>query len=228
MNTQKPLPVVQSDDESYSVHSVFKTIQGEGPFAGVPAIFVRLAGCNLQCPECDTAYTAVSDHQETTAELVNWILETIGESKVQLVVITGGEPFRQDLAPLVYALVREDLSVQIETNGTLFQQSFPYTLVTVVCSPKVEKVHASLIPHVTSWKYVVGPGDLDERGLPLQVLGSSRSVFRDIPEDAQVYLQPLDTGRQDVNAVYTLKTSNACIQYGHRLCVQVHKMVGLD
>ena len=42
---------------SYDVHSIFPTIQGEGPFVGQPAIFIRLAGCNLQCPACDTDYT---------------------------------------------------------------------------------------------------------------------------------------------------------------------------
>ena len=43
-----------SYEGTLQVHSIFKTIQGEGPFCGTPCVFVRLAGCNLQCPACDT------------------------------------------------------------------------------------------------------------------------------------------------------------------------------
>ena len=50
-------PVLNETGLSLQVNSIFYTIQGEGPFAGRPAIFIRLAGCNLQCPGCDTEYT---------------------------------------------------------------------------------------------------------------------------------------------------------------------------
>ena len=52
------------------VHSIFYTIQGEGPFCGTPAVFIRLAGCNLQCPSCDTNYTS-KRRTMTAEEIVN-------------------------------------------------------------------------------------------------------------------------------------------------------------
>lgn len=230
MNRQLPMPVVETPvtEVEYLVHSVFATIQGEGPFAGVPAVFIRLAGCNLQCPGCDTEYSAISDHRETTEQLMDWVKEISGGTGIRLAVITGGEPMRQPLAPLVYALMAADYQVQIETNGTIFREELPYTSMTVVCSPKVSLVDQRLIPHVTAWKYVVGDGQLDERGLPLSVLGSSRPVFRSVPADAQIYLQPLDVQDVQMNATFLGKTIEACLQHGHRLCIQVHKMVGLE
>ena len=230
MNRQKPSPVLQFQltEPTYLVHSIFATIQGEGPFAGVPAVFIRLAGCNLQCPGCDTEYTAVSDHQETTASVMQWVEEVAAGNSIRLVVLTGGEPMRQRLAPLIYALLAADYQVQLETNGTIYRHELPYSAFTVVCSPKTAKVEELLIPHVSAWKYVIGEGDLDARGLPTRVLGSMGSVFRDVPAGAAIYLQPLDVKEDTKNAFFLQKTIDACLKYGHRLCIQVHKMVGLD
>lgn len=230
MNRQKPLPVLQflPTEPSYLVHSIFATIQGEGPFAGVPAVFIRLAGCNLQCPGCDTEYTAVSDRTETTDSVLQWVAEVAKDTAIRLVVLTGGEPMRQRLAPLVYALLAADYQVQLETNGTIYRPELPYAAITVVCSPKNANVDAQIIPHVAAWKYVIGEGELDARGLPTRVLGSMTPVFRDVPAEAAIYLQPLDVKDDHLNATFILKTINACLKYGHRLCIQVHKMVGLD
>ena len=91
INIQPIEKYVQAENKMLDVHSIFYTIQGEGPFTGCPAVFVRLAGCNLKCPGCDTDYT--SNRTPMTAEqILNKILELA--SPATLVVITGGEPFR--------------------------------------------------------------------------------------------------------------------------------------
>jgi 7-carboxy-7-deazaguanine synthase len=106
------------------VHSIFYTIQGEGPFSGFPAVFIRLAGCNLQCPHCDTEYTQGRRlaYPEVVAEYVSTLSQPRG-----LVVITGGEPFRQNLTKLLQCLSDYRLLVQIESNGTLPPSKFQYT-----------------------------------------------------------------------------------------------------
>ena len=69
VNEQKPMPKNYHDGYTLNVHSRAETIQGEGPYAGCPAAFIRLAGCNLQCPRCDTEYTPGKD---THLRAIRW------------------------------------------------------------------------------------------------------------------------------------------------------------
>lgn len=101
------------------------TFQGEGPSCGHPALFIRLALCNLTCARCDTKYTwdwttydlRKESTRQTAADLLAWATA----SRVELVVITGGEPLIQQrlLVPLVHQLLATGKRVEFETNGTL-------------------------------------------------------------------------------------------------------------
>src|SRR5699024_4618708 len=152
MNQQPISKQVLHDRGLLDVHHLFSTIQGEGPFAVVPAIFVRLFGCNLQCPLGDTDYT--SDKMQV---MPSFILESVKEmsSPSKLVVFSGGEPMRQNIAPAINLLLENGYRVQIETNGTLFVPDIPYDQVTVVCSPKAGRINADLLPHIDALKYVL-------------------------------------------------------------------------
>ena len=72
MNLQPIEKRTKSADGLLSLHSIFHTIQGEGPFCGTPSVFVRLAGCNLQCPACDTDYTQGRRAASAQEILDNW------------------------------------------------------------------------------------------------------------------------------------------------------------
>lgn len=101
------------------------TFQGEGPSCGVPALFIRLSRCNLTCTWCDTPYTwdtsrfdlRAESSRQTVQELLAWA----HGSRVELVVITGGEPLIQQrsLVPLVRGLLARGNRVEFETNGTI-------------------------------------------------------------------------------------------------------------
>jgi 7-carboxy-7-deazaguanine synthase len=97
------------------VNEIFKSIQGESTFAGLPCIFVRLAGCNLRCTYCDTTY-AYDEGQGMTLEKV---VREVRRLHCPMVEVTGGEPLHQPGAPrLLRELLREGFKVLLETNGT--------------------------------------------------------------------------------------------------------------
>jgi len=101
-----------------NLSEIFYSLQGESTFAGLPCLFVRLSGCNLNCSYCDTGYARSDDAGEEVS--VAEIIDRISAYKVSLVEITGGEPLLQDeTALLVDELLRFNFTVLIETNGSL-------------------------------------------------------------------------------------------------------------
>ena len=95
---------------------IFRSIQGESSFAGLPCTFVRLAGCNLRCDWCDSEYTFTGGRSMTQEEV---IAEVKRLSPPGLVEITGGEPMLQerDVLPLIDALLATGYELMLETSG---------------------------------------------------------------------------------------------------------------
>jgi len=95
---------------------LYKSVQGESSFAGLPCIFVRLAGCNLRCAWCDSEYTFTGGKPFTEDEIVAQI-EALAPCK--LVEFTGGEPMLQarELLPLMHRLLAQGYELMIETSG---------------------------------------------------------------------------------------------------------------
>jgi len=98
------------------VTEIYKSIQGESTWAGLPCTFIRLARCHLRCVWCDTSY---SFHGGEPTPLGD-IAAKCAELDCSLVEITGGEPLVQrDCAALVGLLLDEGYTVLVETSGTL-------------------------------------------------------------------------------------------------------------
>ena len=98
------------------ITEIFKSIQGETSYAGLPCSFVRFCGCNLRCRYCDTKY-AYFDGIEMS---VDEVLQRVSELDCRLVTVTGGEPLLQDAVyPLIDGLVSAARQVFVETNGSL-------------------------------------------------------------------------------------------------------------
>ena len=219
-------------DGILDVHSIFYTIQGEGPLAGHPAIFIRLAGCNLQCPMCDTDYT--SDRRMVGPKGLIELVRAVHPQQ-NLVVITGGEPFRQNLTPAVEELLSEGYAVQIETNGSLYLSGFPYEEVTLVCSPKSGSLSKALVGHrgaINAFKYVLSASNMTLLdGLPTTALNhpASPEVARP-PVDftGRVYLQPADEKDEILNRRNLEMAVESCLRFGYILCLQLHKIIGLE
>ena len=126
------------------INEIFKSIQGEGPNFGKPAIFLRTAQCNLKCTWCDTKYTWDWKNYDYTKEVKEMTIEEIKERLIDLeikhLVITGGEPLLQqdDLADLL-SFLKPDFYVEIETNCTILPNKMLTDLVDQWnVSPKTE------------------------------------------------------------------------------------------
>ena len=89
--------------------------------------------------------------------------------------MTGGEPFRQNIEPLVGRLLEQDLRVQIETSGTLWVDLPEHPGLSIVCSPKTKNLHPDIIPRIAAFKYVLGADCVDPKdGLPLRLDAKAR------------------------------------------------------
>jgi 7-carboxy-7-deazaguanine synthase len=112
------------------VTEIFKSIQGESTYAGLPCVFIRLTGCNLRCHWCDTAYAFHGGSRMTTEQVLARVRELGGG----LVEFTGGEPLLQEdeVVPLADRLLQEGYRVLIETSGERFVGRLPRAVVKVV------------------------------------------------------------------------------------------------
>ena len=163
------------------VNEIFYSIQGEGKLAGMPSVFIRLAGCPLRCKWCDTKYAwSPTSGDEMSIEQVT--AEAI-KHPASHVVITGGEPFASaQLKELTEKLAGANLHITIETNGLEFIAGLKCNLMSISPKlansipdePELSEEHKKHIADLSAirqlmdgysyqLKFVVdGPGDLDE------------------------------------------------------------------
>lgn len=113
----------------YRVNEIFYSLQGEGFWTGTPMVFVRLSGCNLRCPFCDTDH---GSFKEMTADAIVAEALRVGGS-CRRICLTGGEPALQADGPLLEAFHDAGYSVNMETNGT---RNLPEGVDWITLSPK--------------------------------------------------------------------------------------------
>jgi len=204
------------------VKEIFHSIQGEGPYSGIAATFIRLGGCNLQCTWCDTDYTT-----DVRDMLVKEILDN---TQYSLVVITGGEPFAQNIKPLVEALLDKQHTVQVETNGTLSNPAFPWEEVTVVVSPKVSGLHKDVERNAKCYKYVVSADDVYSKdGLPCKPTQKHAGIpARPMRMPVYTYVMPRDDKDDVKNTANMLTAANSAKSFGYILSLQMHKILGVE
>jgi 7-carboxy-7-deazaguanine synthase len=111
------------------VAEIFTSIQGESTHAGRPCTFVRLAGCNLDCRWCDTRYAREGGETLSVGE----IMKRVRDAGCDLVEVTGGEPLLQDATTeFLEALVDDDFTVMLETNGSVDLARVPEEVIKVM------------------------------------------------------------------------------------------------
>lgn len=179
------------------VTSFFYTIQGEGPYTGIPAFFIRLTHCSLNCSFCD-AFFDQGEYYDFDF-LINEAKKAFeGKGCRPLIVVTGGEPTLQDnLLDFLKKVDREwpDCLTQIETNGT--QDLYEYWhFSTIVCSPKINEK--------TGKYYAMREGNLERvDALKVVVSANPESPYHQLPPfideylkvgpvDREVYISPMN------------------------------------
>ncbi|MDY6977959.1 MAG: 7-carboxy-7-deazaguanine synthase QueE [Pseudomonadota bacterium] len=220
-----------------NINEMFETIQGEGAHTGIPSIFVRLQGCPVGCPWCDTKHTweikpdlsvspqaVISKGEESESYFTSSEDALLAEFSKQgyvakHVVITGGEPCMYDLRPLTNLLHDNGYTTQIETSGTFEVLCDERTYVTV--SPKINMkggydVLVSALERANEIKHPIAmQKHIDE----LDALLSNVSSL----EGKQVCLQPISQQKRATElAVRT------CIERNWRLSLQTHKYIGIE
>ena len=115
------------------VCETFASIQGESTHAGRPCFFIRLAGCNLRCSYCDTAW-AQEESACSTEVPVEKLCQQAGSSGIKVVEITGGEPMlqKEGICLLAEKLLAQGHTVMMETNGSLDTRSLPEQVIRVI------------------------------------------------------------------------------------------------
>lgn len=244
---QNPTRKQDLNNPLLAVQEIFPTLQGEGPFAGVPAIFIRLAGCNLKCHFCDTDFESNINNMLMPESMCGAVDSYLADFPgIELVVITGGEPLRQNIIPLLNYLFRLKIKhVQIETAGTLWVDGLETFItskrVSLVCSPKTPKIHDMVALYCEDWKYIIKYGETDEvDGLPntsTQVKGIKARIFR--PNESplrlrahNIWVQPCDEQRggveKDADTIGNeMHAVQIAMKHGYRLSYQTHKALGL-
>jgi 7-carboxy-7-deazaguanine synthase len=184
---------------------IFYSVQGEGTWTGTPAVFVRLAGCNLSCSFCDTDYAL--KFFASVSDVVRLVREAGGACP--LVILTGGEPLAQrEALALIDALRADGRRVHIESNGTLPTELPDDVWLTV--SPK-ERLSPEMARRANEAKLIV-----DGR-VPEEWIGA-------FGETTPMFLQP--EGNKPSNV--TLAVEAAKRDPGRlRLSLQTHKFIGV-
>lgn len=224
-------------DVLYKVNEVFQSIQGEGAFTGVPSIFIRLQGCPVGCPWCDTQHTwDIPPEKEQSATQIllktsdaeTWFA-TSAEQLLQLVndqgytakhiILTGGEPCLYNLNPLTSLFLEKGYSIQIETSGTFGLKAHPDTWVTV--SPKINmkggyEVRPELLQAADEIKHPIAmEKHIEELDTLLEGIKLKHNCL--------IYLQPISQQQRATELAVKI-----CIERNWRLSLQTHKFIGIE
>ena len=223
------------------VLEVFKSIQGEGIYTGIPSIFVRFGGCNLRCvfgnSRCDTPYSSF-DVEEAAFNTLEEVISEINidsNSNINHLVITGGEPLLHREA--VEELIRRypHYTITIETNGTL-PPIKGYKNVLWSISPKLSTSVDKELKYLTKEqaerhdktrinKEVLK--EFNDENYQLKFVYSSQESVAEIKEIVQLFdeptvlLMPEGTTNNQLNEIQK-ECAYVCILNGWRFCDRLH------
>ncbi len=200
------------------ITEIFPSIQGEGLRQGEATIFIRLSGCNLRCPFCDTKSAWEGGKEFSLPRILEKVQKLSRRFPARWVCLTGGEPLLQRIEPLAAALKKGGFKVQVETNATLYR---PLTADWYSISPKPDDYfyQPEYKTQAKEVKLIV------TRGLDLRTV---RRLRREFPEVTPLLLQPQSNRTWSMaRAVSLLREASRAGLKNIRISIQLHKVYGL-
>ena len=201
------------------VYETFYSWQGEGCHIGKSAFFIRLFGCPIKCPWCDSAGTWHPDFVPETVDkvCVEDLVNRAKEHNPAIVVITGGEPTIHDLTELTQALNTAELPVHLETAGAhTIRGSFDW----ITLSPKEWKLpKPENLERANEFKVIVDKPDVID--FWEETIGSGYS-------DRPVWLNPEWSLRNDPEILARINTAVKSGVHAYRAGYQLHKLYKVD
>jgi 7-carboxy-7-deazaguanine synthase len=199
------------------VTEIFRSLQGEGKNQGKSCLFIRLAGCNLNCHWCDTEYSRSGGKVMS----LDAILEQVWRINPPYICITGGEPLMQadELEPLLASLHKRGAFIDIETNGTYaFTRLQPYASICmdVKCPSSGEQSNLSLLDAIRpqdSVKFVLK--DETDCRYAQQIIESHRIA-------GEIFFSPV-TGSDYATIAQFILANNLPVRFQ----LQLHKIIGV-
>lgn len=202
MSSKQQLPVMER----------FYTVQGEGAYAGAPAYFIRLGGCDVGCVWCDVKESWDADKHPLFA--VDTLVNDVEQSGAKICVVTGGEPAMHNLEALTTGLHNAGIRAHIETSGT-HELTGHWDWVTF--SPKKFKAPVeSIYPFADELKAIV----YHKSDIPWAEDHAAK-----VKSDCRLYLQPEWEKRDAMQPLildFIRKKTN------WRISVQTHKYMGVE
>lgn len=200
------------------IAEIFRSLQGEGKNQGKPCLFIRLAGCNLNCAWCDTKYSRNNGIPMT----LDSVLEEVRRFNPPYVCITGGEPLLQvdALEPLIASLHNTGTQIDIETNGTIdFSrlQKYASVCMDVKCPSSGEQSELGLLSKIRpldSVKFVVN----DEADCQY-----AQTVMNAHPIAGEIFFSPV-FGTDYSEITKFILTNNLPVRFQ----IQLHKILGIQ
>jgi len=227
--------------DSLFVTSMFFTLQGEGPYAGMPALFIRLTKCNLDCSFCDTffddgewmtyaeleqkAHDTIRDFWVSKGKQVpEWAVRGRNDYPGVVLVMTGGEPLLQDnITGWMQRQLSHYKAVQVESNG-IPETEVPAG-VTLVCSPKCLEKNGKAIKYLAPSKTIMDRADC----LKFVVTADADSPYNTVPDWAlewkaknphkEIYCSPMNVYNSFPQKIKLLRAEKGTITMAERSTV---------
>ena len=206
-----------------NIVEIFYSLQGEGRLAGVPSVFVRVAGCPVRCTWCDTKYA----WEQTAGEdlSIEQVVERVGQFASKFAVITGGEPMvNPHIGMLLTGLAHADRHITVETSGIAFMADLPVDLMSI--SPKLGRPDtASSLRHVRKLikhydyqlKFVIdSEDDISDVNAAIDSLGQI--------DRSKVMLMPQAVSRQELLSKSPM-VADLCTRYEYSFCQRLQVLV---